>query len=494
MGVDATAVARVTGVTTSFKNLRGGNVVFLPQHIAVIAQGATSVDFDTEKFQALSHRQVGETLGWGSPAHLIVRELLPDNGDGVGSIPVIVYPITDAYDVGVAATGTITPSGTASAAGTYQVRIGGILSAPFSIAAGAITVATVTAAMVAAINATIHMPMIATDGTTVVNLAAKWQGVLSGADCTVEIVGDDLGVVFTIVQPTGGSGEPDIDGALAQIGNVWETLIVNGIGTSASLDTIQEFGETRWGTLVKKPLIAVGGSAATDATLLIAVGNARKDDRINSVVNVPGTVSLSFVIAARAAARMAVLAQNNPPTDYANQRLNTILPGADGDQWDFATRDLLVKAGIGTTELRDGVVVMSDTVTFYHPDGEEPPAYRYAVDIVKVSQVIFNADLIFSSDDWAGMPLIPDNQPTTNANARKPKMAKAELSALFDSLGLEAILSDPQYAKDNTTATINTTNPKRLDVVTTFKIAGNTNIISVGLNWGFYFGTATVIG
>jgi phage tail sheath gpL-like len=493
MGVDATAVARVVGFETSFKNLRGGNVVFLPQHIAVLGQGASSVDFDTEKFQALSHRQVGETLGWGSPAHLAVKELLPDNGDGVGSIPVIVYPVTDAYDVGVAATGDITPSGTATAAGTYKVRIGGILSAPFAIAAGAIVVATVRDAMITAINATLHMPFIASNGTTKVNLTAKWEGA-SGNGITVEVIGDDLGVVFTIVQPTGGSGEPDIDGALAQIGNVWETMLVNCIGSSASLDTLQEFGETRWGTLVKKPLVAVGGSTSTDAATLIAVGNARSDDRINAAVNVPGSVSLPFVIAARAVARMAVLAQNNPPTDYANQRLDTILPGADGDQWDFATRDLLVKAGIGTTELKGGVVVLSDTVTFYHPDGEEPPAYRYVVDIVKVSQVIFNADLIFSSDDWAGMPLIPDNQPTTNANARKPKMAKAELAALFDNLGLEAIISDPQYAKDNTTANISTTNPKRLDVETTFKIAGNTNVISVNLNWGFYFGAAQVIG
>ena len=45
-------------------------------------------------------------------------------------------------------------------------------------------------------------------------------------------------------------------------------------------------------------------------------------------------------------------------------------------------------------------------------------------------------------------------------------------------------------AKAATTASINATNPKRLDVSTTVQLSGNTNILSVDLNFGFFFGTA----
>jgi len=73
------------------------------------------------------------------------------------------------------------------------------------------------------------------------------------------------------------------------------------------------------------------------------------------------------------------------------------------------------------------------------------------------------------------------------------EMAVAAANALIDSLGLNAIISDPKTAKENTVAQINEQNPKRLDVALTVQLSGNTNIISVDLNFGFYFGTATPV-
>jgi hypothetical protein len=135
-------------------------------------------------------------------------------------------------------------------------------------------------------------------------------------------------------------------------------------------------------------------------------------------------------------------------------------------------------------------VNISDVVTMYHPDGEIPPAYRYVVDIVKLMTVIYNLDLEFGQPEWASAPLIPDGQPTVNPNARKPSSAKAAVNRILDGLGLEAVISDPATAKATTTANISSTNPKRLDVSTTVQLSGNTEIISVDLNFGFFFGSA----
>lgn len=490
MSIDASAVARVLGIDTVFKDLRGGNILYLPQRIAVIAQGSSAVSYATTKFQATSSGQVAARAGYGCPAHLAARELFPDNGDGVGTIPVTFYLLADDGS-GVASIATITPSGSQTADGTYQVRIGGVYSKQFVITAG-MTVANRCAAITAAINAVIEMPMIATNNTTAVGLTAKWKGASSN-NIVVEVVVDALlGTVFAIVAPHNGAVNPSIAAALNQIGSVWESMVLNAMNAddTTTLDALQTFGEGRWNQLVRKPFVAFVGNTVSDEATATTVTSARTTDRINCQLVAPGSPNMPFVVAARQLARIAKLANNNPAHDYGHQRATDIIPGADSVQWDFATRDAAVKAGSSTSGVKDGVVNISDVVTMYRPTGEAVPAYRFVVDIVKLQQVLFNIDLLFANDEWDGAPLIPDNQATENPTAKKPKMAVAAVSAMLDSLGLQAIISDPATAKKNTFANINDSNPKRLDVSTQIQLSGNTNQKSVTVNWGFLFGSA----
>lgn len=488
--MDATAVARGLGVKEKFRNLAGGRVRFLPMRVFVLAQGATAsnASYEETKRQVFSAREVGDTVGYGSPAHLAMRELLPANGDGVGTIPVTLCPLKD-HATGVAAAGDITPSGTATKEHQVRFKVSGILSEPITIAVGAVSVATIIADAIAAINAVLEMPVIPADGTTQLDLTAKWAGP-TGNDIKVEVVGPSLGVTWTITQPTGGATNPSITSALAQIGNVWETFLLNclDVADTTVLDEIKTLGEGRWGELVRKPFVAFVGNSEASVTTATTGTDARKDDRINAQLTAPGSPNLPCVIAARQLARIAVVAQNNPPTDYGAQRATGLEPGTDGEQWTYTQRDTAVKAGSSTVEVVDGVVKVSDAVTMYHPTGEEPPAYRYVVDIVKLMNIIYNVDLIFQSEEWAAAPLIPNDQPTVNPNAKKPKDAIGAVHGLLDNLGLQAIISDPKTAKVNTTATIDTGNPKRLNVGTVVQLSGNTNTKDVSLNWGFFFG------
>ena len=495
MSVDASAVARVVGITTEFKNLRAGRVVFLPQRVALVGQGTTvaQASYSNDKAVVTSALQVGQTYGFGSPLHLAALQLLPTNGDGLGSIPLTVYPLDDDGS-GVVAAGDITPSGTPGSLATFRVSVNNILSEAFTIDVGD-AVADITAAMETAINANVNMPIIAVDGTTVLDFTSKWKGA-SANDIQVEIVADDLaGNIFTITQATGGATNPDVQVALDQVGDVWETLMLNcmEIADTTSLGLYATFGEGRWGALVRKPLIVFTGNTATTVAAAIAVPDARKTDRTNAQLVAPASNDLPFVVAARQLARIAVVANNNPPVDYGSRDASGLTPGADGDQWNYLERDLAIKGGSSTIEVKDGVINLSDTVTFYHPSGDPTPAYRYVVDIVKLQNILFNLDLIFVTPEWDGAPLIPDDQPTTNRSAKKPKSAVAAIAALVDSLGLNAIISDPATAKTSITATINESNPKRLDVVFTVQLAGNTNIISIDFNFGFFFGTAPIV-
>ena len=492
--VDAGAVARVVGIQTIFKNTRTNGVAILPQRIALIGQGSTTAAYSEDRRQITSATEAGNLYGHGSPIHLAAKQLFPTNGDGVGTIPVTVYPLVNEADA-VASIGDITPAGTATQSGQYRVEVNGIRSEPFVVLANA-TVATIVASITTAINAVLEMPVVAADGATKVDLTAKWKGTSANA-IEVSVMGAlNSGLTFAITQPTGGLLNPSVSDAIGRVGNVWETMVLNclDLEDADALNAFQDFGEGRWGALTRKPLNVFTGSTISDLNTITTITDARKTDRVNAVLPAPGSPNLPFVVAARQLARIVVVANNNPPCDYGSQAATGLTPGSDEVQWMYNQRDLAVKKGSSTTEIRDNVVTISDVVTFYHPTGEEVPAYRFVTDIVKLQNIIYNIDLEFVRPEWDGAPLIPDDQATVNPRAKKPKMAVAAIASMADNLGLEAIISDPDYTKKNTLAQISTQNPKRMDLKIPVKLSGNANIISVDLEFGFYFGTAAVIG
>lgn len=492
--VDVSAVARVVGIKTAFKDLRGDTVLFLPQRIALVGQGASSVTYSTDKTRYTRASEVGAAYGYGSPVHLAAMEFLPVNGSGIGTIPLTVYPLEDG-DSAVAATGTITPSGTATEQTAHRVVINNIKSTEFVISVDD-TLTEIGPKISAAINANVNMPVIATESSGIVTITSKWKGESANA-IYMELTGDEdpVGASIAFTQVSGGLVNPDVTVATDQIGNVWETLVLNclNIDDEVALDAYQSFGEGRWGALVRKPLTVWTGVTETTVSAATAISSTRTDDRVNGQLVAPGSNDLPFVVAAAQLTLIAVLANNNPPHDYGAQEATTLTAGPDGDQWLYSERDEAVKAGSSTIEVVDDVVQISDVVTFYAPTGETPPPYRFLVDIVKVSTILFNLDYIFTADEWNGAPLIPDDQPTINRTAKRPRMAVAEVVALAESLALNAIISNADFTKDNTEAGINDQNPKRLDLSTVMKVSGNTNIISVDFNFGFYFGTTSQV-
>lgn len=491
--VDVSAVARVVGIKTEFKNLRGGGIVYLPQRIAVVGQGSSSAVYSTDKIRLNTESEVGDRFGYGSPLHLAAKMLMPVNGDGVRTVPVTFYPLED-HASGVAAEGTITPSGAITGTGAFRVLVNNIRSEAFTLTEDD-TVATTTVKMAEAINSILEMPVTAVSSATEVTITSKWQGVsANGLVATVEGT-EGIGISFAITQPTGGLNNPDVQPALDKFGNVWETMVLNLLdsGDTAAIEAFSVFGEGRWGALTRKPLVVFTGNTGTDVATVATLPESRKTDRVNAYLTAPGSTDLPFVVAARQLARIAPVANNNPARDYGSQQATLLNPGSDEVQWTYPDRDQAVKSGVSTVQVKDGVVNLSDIVTFYHPTGDPNPAYRYVVDIVKLQNIIFNIDLIFNNPEWDGAPLLPDDQPTANRDARKPKSAVAAVCAMHDSLALEAIISDPEAAKEATMAQINEMNPKRLDLSTTVKLSGNANIISADLNFGFFFGAQQIV-
>lgn len=491
--VDASAVARVVGIRTAFKDLRQGSILFLPQRVMVVGQGNSLAIYDTTKAQHSSALSVAQTYGFGSPLHLAARQLFPANGDGVGTIPVTFYPLVDDVS-GAPSVGTITPTGGVNEAASVIVRINNIDSASILISVDD-SISDIVAAITAAVNATLEIPSIAVDATTSVSITSKWDGT-SANDIVIEIIESNAsGISFGLIQPIGGLTNPDVQPALDQVGNVWESMGLNCLEMAdvTALGAYSTFGEGRWGALVRKPLVFFTGETLADVNAATAIPDARKTERTNSQPTAPGSNDLPLVVAARQLARIVVLANNNPAHDYGSQQATGLVPGVDSEQWTYLERDQAVKAGSSTIEVKDGVINVSDMVTFFHPTGDPTPAYRYVVDIVKLQNIIFNLDIEFATAKWDGAPLIPDDQPTINPDAKKPKTAVTAAAAIVDSLGLNAIISDPETAKRSIVAEIDSGNPKRLNLAMTVQLAGNANIISIDLNFGFFFGTSAIV-
>ncbi len=591
--IDPSAIASVTGIDTQYVSLGGGSAAVLPPRIAVFAQGQSGVSYPSAKAPYTSAGAAGKVYGFKSAIYLALRELLPANGDGVGVIPVTVYPLSDAVGA-TAATGDITPSGTTSEGGQYTLRVGGVSSLPFSVPAGAVDVNLTLAKMGFALDSVLQMPVSVTyaygsvtasalvgtgngtigtlsvaaparpgayklvlntavanggiwtltdplgnvlksditqtvgvgtataftvngltftitDGTTDFGVGATftitvpatklnttfgWKGTAGNA-CKIELLGPNVGLALAVTAMAGGTLDPVVDPALALMGNVWEVFCLNGlpVANTVALDAFSAFGEGRWGVTAHQPFVVFTGTTHSTVPLATAVSSTRKTDRVNALIPAPGSPDLPIVIAARALARMAVIAGSDPASDYCGLPLSNtgIVPGDDSVQWDWPTRDQALKLGCSTVETVDGVIQLGDIITMYAPTGEEPPAYRHLKDIVKVMNIIYNLALRFNAPKWKRAALIPSSQASTNPNARKPSSAIAEIASLADELGLAAIISDPAFTKKSATANINGTNPNRLDVSATFKLSGNSKIKAVTLNFGFNFGSAALV-
>ena len=492
--ISASSRASILGVKTQFKNLRPSGSQFLQKRIAVIGvPNELDVVQGEDKQLITSSVQAGNLYGWGSPLHLVAKELFPDNGDGVGSIPVTFYPIwagigLDGSDV------KLDIANTASQDEIWHVEINNVRCADFLVEAGDndSTPALYTR-LAESINAVLDIHVIAEDNTTSVNCSSKWGGSSSNVvneDSYVFVGPEGSTTQFTSTNQELHNSNPDITPALNQIGEVWETFVINcmEVEDTDTLDILQEFGEGRWLPFVDLPFLSFCGDVNPTVSNAIAIPNSRKTDRVNCQINIPGSLDLPFLIAARAVARIAIIADSNPPKSYQRSLLDTRNIAPSGLEWTPLERDQALKAGSSTSEIVSGDPSLVDVVTFYHPDGESDPAWRYAVSHVKVWEINYSTKQIFEGDDWAAAPLIPDDQATTNKEAKKPKMAKAAIAEMIDNLALSAILSDPDTAKATIQAEIDGGNPNRLNVSFTAQISGNTNIKSIDFYWGFYFG------
>lgn len=475
----------------------------LPQRIAVICQANTAnqATLDTAAWQATSLKAVGARYGYGSPAYLIARIMLPV----IGSIPLVFYP----QAVPASATAKIveiTATGTATSNATHTIKVGGRdgLDGQFydiNIAVGD-NADEISSKIATALNNVLGCPVLANDSTYSAILTTKWKGATANdLQIDIDTNGNAAGLTYITEVVSTGTGTPAISSALALMDPVWNTIGVNSYGTNTSIMSALEQwngipdADTPTGRFVgtiMKPMIWHTGSVAEDPS---SITDTRKAECTITISPAPLSHGFPFEAAANHAAIAALIAQNSPEKDILNIYYPDMPIPTDGDPGamaDYSERDRIVKKGCTTVEVVNGKYQVKDPVTTYHPDGELNPAFRYCRDLMVDFNVRFRYKIL--EDQYVvGKVLANDGDDVNSQNVIKPKTWKQTLlSSLIAGLVSDGLIADAQFTADSLTASIDTDNPQRFNTFFRYKKTGVARISATTVQSGFNLGTFSV--
>jgi phage tail sheath gpL-like len=282
---------------------------------------------------------------------------------------------------GVAATGKLSVTGPATAAGTIALYIAGRL-VEIGVAANA-SAATIATAIVAAITAKTSLPVTAAvDGVNnyEVNVTARHKG-LNGnnLDLRINYYQDQVlpaGVGLTITPMSGGATNPDLAAVFTAIGDEWYTDIISPYTDTANIVVLENALKVRFGPL--KMLEGHGYIAYSDTHGgLVTKGQGRNSPFV-SAIGSKGSPTPPYEWAASLGAVCASEAERDPARPVQRVTLPEVLAPKITDRFAFDENNILLFNGISTFNVQiDGTVMLQRVVTTYltNPAGAADPSY-----------------------------------------------------------------------------------------------------------------------
>jgi phage tail sheath gpL-like len=312
-----------------------------------------------------SEEQAAEYFGEGSQLHGIARAIFLNN-------KVTKMTFCALADAGgsVAATGTITITGPATAAGTVYLYVAGH-RLQIAVASGD-TATTVAAAIAAAITAATYLPFTAAAVAGVVTLTARNKGTAAnGLDVRTNYYRDErtpAGIAVAIVLPSGGSGDPDIATAWAVLGDEHYNVFVCPWTNSANLTALHTELSDRFG-----PMRAIEGLAflakGDSHANLITFGDGLNSPHL-SVMAFEKSPTPGYEWAAAVAAVVALYGNIDPARPFQTLPLRGVLAPTEADRFTREERNLLLYDGLSTfTVDPDGTVRCERLLTTYQENG-----------------------------------------------------------------------------------------------------------------------------
>lgn len=314
----------------------------------------------------LTAGQAKQYAGRGSQLALMVENAKTENPDA----DMWLVAQNDLV-AGAAATGTITATIGAPAAGVIPLYIGG-KKVPVGVAAGAAANA-IAASIQAAIAADPDLPVTASVLANVVTLTAKNKGENGNTiDIRNGYYPDEAapsGVMLAIVAMAAGAGNPDINLVLAAIAGEAFYSIVMPYTDAANMTAFENELTNRWGPMIQKTGHIFASLSGTHGA--ISTYGAGRNSVQSSVMGAKRSPTPPWRWAAALAAVCEGSGSIDPARPFQTLELKSVLAPAVEDRFSQPERNLLLKDGISTFTVDDGGrVLIERVITTYQTNAQ----------------------------------------------------------------------------------------------------------------------------
>ncbi len=369
---------------------------------------------------------------------------------------------------GVAASGTIVVSGTATASGTIALYCGGDL-----VTVGVAkddTANTIAASINAAINLALDLPITSTVSTATVTALFRHKG-LVGNSYDIRVNANDgevlpAGVSLAITQLASGTTNPVLTTLFAAMADIWFQILPHPYTDATSLTAIEAEMATRAGPMRSQDGLAITGTSGTfSAITTLGLG---RNSQFSVIVAPPGATPMTppFELAAEVGALVALAGAADPARPFQTLALTRAKPIALTDQWSLDERNLMLFDGIATTKRGpSGGVQIERLITTYQkaPSGATDTAYLDATTVLTLLYLRFS----FRSRIQTRYPrhkLASDGTQFGSGQAViTPKIGKAEAVMWFREMEELGLVEGFDQFKRDLVVERNVSDPNRLD-------------------------------
>lgn len=381
---------------------------------------------------------------------------------------------------GVAATGTIVVTGTATETRTLSLYFGGVLvSVGVTVGDAQNAIATNIAA---AVTANPDLPITASASTNTVTFTFRHKGEAGNAyDIRANYNGEKTpaGVTLAITAMASGTTNPTLTNLIAGMATQQFEIWSHPYKDATSLTAIETELLSRAG-----PLRAIDGVAITSAagsfSTLTTLGTGRNSG-YSEIFAQPGQNPLTppMEFAAETAALIAGAASIDPARPLQTLQYNNALPVARGDEFtEFPQLNLLLFDGIATTKQVAGKVQIGRAITTYqtNPSGQPDTAYLDVTTPLTLLLLRFRFRVFMSR--FSRHKLAQDG---TRFGAGQlvmtPTQAKGEAITWYGDAIKDGLAQDMDGFKAGLDVAINTGDPNRLDFLLPVTLMGQLIVI-----------------
>lgn len=420
---------RVPLFYAEFDNSRAVQGPVVQEYKAIVFGQKLNADLAANvAFKATSAEQVAELDEPGSNLHCMAQAWFARNK----FTSVYFMPLADAGG-GVAATGTLTVTGPASAAGAVMLYVAG--RPVEAVVVNGDTDADIADSIADAVNALDYLPVTAAAVDEVVTLTAKNKGEIGNEiDLRLNYYDESLpaGVSIAIVAMASGANNPNVTNAIAAMADIWYNILAFPFSDSSNLALLTTELASRAGPMRMIDCMAFIAKRASHANLS-TFGDGRNDKFI-SCMEAYDEPRPAYEVGCETAAIAAYYGNIDPARPF--QSLNYVwrMPKKESSQFTIEERNQLLFDGISTSYVDAGGTVRIDRlITMYQVNAYDvaDPSYLDVTTLLTLAYLRFDLRAMVTTK-YPRHKLANDgtffgqSQPVMT-----PKLFKSELVAKF---------------------------------------------------------------